>query len=110
MRMPWGKYRGTLLEDIPDSYLEWVLFGADYAQPYLKSAIRAELERRADPSSARRHDAEEAALPVVRNVIKNWYREMALRFHPDRTLDNGAAMKAINHGYERLLDLLGVER
>jgi hypothetical protein len=33
----------------------------------------------------------------VRGVVTSWYREMALRFHPDRTLDNGAAMKAINH-------------
>jgi hypothetical protein len=30
------------------------------------------------------------------------------KFHPDRTLDNGAAMKAINDGYERLQELLGV--
>jgi hypothetical protein len=50
------------------------------------------------------------ALPDVRNVIKSWYREMAKKFHPDRTLDNGVAMKAINHAYERLLALLGVTR
>jgi hypothetical protein len=44
----------------------------------------------------------------VKAVIKSWYREMARKFHPDRTLDNGAAMKAINAGYERLQELLGV--
>jgi hypothetical protein len=44
----------------------------------------------------------------VKGLVKSWYREMAMKFHPDRTLDNGAAMKAINAGYERLQELLGV--
>jgi hypothetical protein len=44
----------------------------------------------------------------VRSVVTSWYREMAKKYHPDRTLDNGAAMKAINHGYERLQELLGI--
>jgi hypothetical protein len=44
----------------------------------------------------------------VRGTVKAWYREMAMRFHPDRTLDSGAAMKAINHGYERLQELLDI--
>jgi hypothetical protein len=44
----------------------------------------------------------------MRNSIRSWYREMALKYHPDRTLDSGAAMSAINHGYERLKELLGI--
>jgi hypothetical protein len=108
--MPFGKYRGQRLSEIPDSYLEWVLYEADFAKPYLKNAIREELERRADTPGETRHNAEEASLPVMRSVIKSWYREMALKYHPDRTLDNGAAMKAINHGYERLQELLNVTR
>jgi hypothetical protein len=46
----------------------------------------------------------------VRSIIKSWYREMSMRYHPDRTLGSDQAMKAINHGYERLLELLGVTR
>jgi DnaJ-class molecular chaperone len=44
----------------------------------------------------------------VKAIVQSWYREMAKRFHPDRTLDNGAVMKAINAAYERLEELLGV--
>jgi hypothetical protein len=65
-----------------------------------------------DEEPRRRSGAEGAGrnLPDVQGAVKAWYREMSMRFHPDRTLDNGAAMKAINHGYERLQELLGVTR
>jgi hypothetical protein len=47
--------------------------------------------------------------PDPRDKIKSWYREMAMHFHPDRTLDDGKQMAAINHAYERLKELLGIE-
>jgi hypothetical protein len=57
----------------------------------------------------RPHDRRDYSPPAdVRGVVTSWYREMALRFHPDRTLDNGAAMKAINHAHDRLQELLGI--
>jgi hypothetical protein len=46
----------------------------------------------------------------VRNTVKTWYREMAMKYHPDRRLDNGAAMAAINDSYDRLQELLGIAR
>ena len=42
----------------------------------------------------------------LEQLVKSWYREMIMHFHPDRTLDNGKQMSAINHAYERLRQLL----
>jgi hypothetical protein len=51
----------------------------------------------------------EAKLDVP-STIKTWLREMAMKYHPDRTLDDGKAMSAVNHGYERWLELFGITR
>jgi hypothetical protein len=112
--MPWGKYRGQHLSSVPDSYLRWVLREADAAEPWLRAAIGDELRRRGYRADSDREQPRDHAGPRhqppadLRSVITRWYRELALRYHPDRTLDNGAAMKAINHGYERLQELLGI--
>jgi hypothetical protein len=51
------------------------------------------------------------SLPDVRSVVKSWFHEMTLKFHPDRNVGGSdAAMKAIVHAYERLRELLGVTR
>lgn len=105
VRMPFGKYRGYLLADIPDGYLLWVLREVDIESPILEEAIREELERR----RVRAPDSKPAGSVVnVRSAVATWFREMAMCYHPDRTLDNGAAMKAINHAHERLRELLEI--
>ncbi|MGO9178583.1 MAG: putative quorum-sensing-regulated virulence factor [Candidatus Limnocylindrales bacterium] len=45
-RMPWGKHRGELFEDVPSDYLRWVLREADAADVDLRHEIRNELDRR----------------------------------------------------------------
>jgi hypothetical protein len=108
--MPFGRYRGQLLSDVPTDYLRWCWRTCDLS-PWLRHAIEGELTRRCgsrpepDPSAS---GAEAGALVRVRTAVQAWFREMALRYHPDRTLDDGAAMKVINHAHERLRELLGV--
>ena len=46
----------------------------------------------------------------VRSAVKSWYKQLALKYHPDRMLDNGAAMRVVNDAYEQLRELLGVTR
>jgi curved DNA-binding protein CbpA len=43
----------------------------------------------------------------VKDLIGRWYREMSLRFHPDRG-GSDEAMQAINHAHDRLKELAGV--
>jgi hypothetical protein len=104
--MPFGKWKGHLVSTIPPSYLRWLLREVDNLDPQLRRAAEEVLRARGEPVD----DPEPRYAPPadMRNSIKSWYREMAMKYHPDRTLDNGAAMSAINHGYERLKELLGI--
>lgn len=44
--MPFGKWRGHLIEDIPSDYLGWALRGMDHADEELRRQMREELNRR----------------------------------------------------------------
>jgi hypothetical protein len=46
LAMPFGKYRGEPLSEIPADYLRWVLREVDALEPWLGEGIRAELQRR----------------------------------------------------------------
>jgi hypothetical protein len=107
VRLHFGKHKNKLLEDVPCDYLAWALENCNNISMWLKAAIARELERRIDAR------AEEAPPPSpscglvdIRGVISSWYREMSLRFHPDRG-GSDEAMKAINHAYDRLKQLAG---
>jgi hypothetical protein len=63
---------------------------------------RQQSSSRQGPASASSRD-----LVDVKGVLKRWRNEMALRYHPDRGGDV-RAMQAINNGYDRLLEMLGV--
>jgi hypothetical protein len=106
--MPFGKHKGRLVSDVPTSYLRWLLRECDLDPP-LRRAVVGELTNREAYHEPAGHGASGAVLDV-RGKLQTWYREMAMKFHPDRCFDDGAAMKAINHGYERLQELLGEGR
>jgi hypothetical protein len=96
MQMPFGKYHGADLEDIPDSYLEW-LFGLEDLREPLRSAVI--LER-----AARRKDFYEGNVPDKQDRVRSAYRELSLKYHPDRHGGSHIAQCAINEFYERLRD------
>jgi hypothetical protein len=83
--MPFGKHRGRALSDLPDSYLGWLRDLDDLREP-LRTAIEREHERRLrppppppPPSQLRPPDPD-----LFRNVIREGYRAMAMKSHPDR--------------------------
>jgi hypothetical protein len=88
--MPWGKYRGFAISDIPESYLRWVLDNCTGLTPTLRAAIAAILEHSGD-------------LPT--SLADAWYRRLAMEFHPDRG-GSHEAMKAVNRGRDLLLSLV----
>ena len=74
MIMPFGKYRGLDLSDLPLDYLQW-LAGRELHPP-LRGAVDAEL--------ARRSGSKVPAVTFSSTCVDSWYRKAAMRFHPDR--------------------------
>jgi hypothetical protein len=50
--MPFGKYRGTLLSELPGDYLDWLASKLDEWREPFHSALAAELARRKGSSTA----------------------------------------------------------
>jgi hypothetical protein len=95
--MPWGKYRGRYLGDIPLSYLAFVV-DADYTAPWLRSACWDEIRRRSPFAGyeprARCNDSSSSRWPSHFD-FKGWYRRMAVACHPDHG-GSMVAMKLLN--------------
>ena len=99
--MPFGKYEGRYLEDLPNGYLDWLYSLDDLREP-LCSEVEEEWNRR---HFARERQAEEPkqstgrmACPdksMVDQLITAGVRALALRHHPDRGGDL-ETMKRIN--------------
>jgi Putative quorum-sensing-regulated virulence factor len=96
VRMPWGKWKGKLLDEVPASYLAWVLEEADSPSPWLVHAVQEELAERFDrpapypppPSACGRCEKVRALWPGL-------YSRLALLAHPDRGGSTGA-MQLVN--------------
>lgn len=83
MTMPFGKYRGCLISELPDDYLDW-LTTIDL-RPRLRQAVEAEIDRRAD---ARSHTAAPGMRPcpepsIADEIVNAGLKVVARRYHPD---------------------------
>ncbi len=103
MQMPFGKYRGRRIQDLPSSYLVWLLEGCDDLRGYLEDHVRAELTARF--GAGHRAAATCRRCDQVRQLLDGWYRRWSLRLHPDRGGDT-AAMAALNGLREELEKVL----
>lgn len=43
-KMPWGKYKGVFLKDIPDEYIKWAIM--NYTDQAMAWMLSIELQRR----------------------------------------------------------------
>jgi hypothetical protein len=68
-RMPFGRWKGVSVTDLPDDYLQWLVDEVDM-QPWLDTAVRAEY--------AGRHGAQ-ATTPAIYRLPVGASVEMALR-------------------------------
>src|SRR5262245_25397492 len=100
IRMTFGRHKGDPLEQVPFDYLSWCLRECTRLDPWLRKAIEVEMARR-----VRGEPPRGTQLLDVKSLVSQWYRELSLKFHPDRG-GSHEAMKVANHARDRLLELL----
>ena len=112
--MPFGKHRGKDLADVPSDYLDWLLTRAENVAEWLRDAVYEELLVRdldnTEENGATERGAAVLPLETLRSQLKAWYREMTMKYHPDRRSGQDDGMRAIIAGYERLTEMLGLPR
>ena len=78
--MPFGKYRGQPISEIPADYLQW-LEPQKFVFPQLREVIKKELAER-PPVPVRRAQCPDPAL--ARELIEVGVRTLSIRFRPDQ--------------------------
>lgn len=97
--MPFGKYKGWSISDVPRDYLAWVLNNCERIDPALRRAIYEHLTQGAGPRPAppppRRPPDLGPLLESVPAVVTRARGRLAARMHPDRGGDC-EAMQLVN--------------
>jgi hypothetical protein len=89
VRLPWGKYKGTPISDVPSSYLCWITEEAENIRPALRQAAHEELAHRfgrspsppPPPPPLDRHRCPDVS--VAADLVAAGLRSLAKRHHPD---------------------------
>jgi hypothetical protein len=86
MIMPFGKHRGKAIADLDGGYLRWCCENLTSAGPKLRAALEKEWERRNGTieSSTSTLRIPEASIELWHELIEAGYKQLALRYHPDR--------------------------
>jgi hypothetical protein len=113
--MPWGRFKGWQIRDVPSNYLTWVLEEADAPAPWLLDAIEAELARRFCAGCRRSASPWQQTSPPssetagLADKVQIWFSRLALHFHPDRG-GSDEQMRVVNEAHSSLRELLNIER
>jgi hypothetical protein len=86
--MPFGRYRGQLVADLPDNYLSWLLT-IDLRSPQLLTAVFGEWSRRQYLPADLRADKHAIVLsrdelPLASRLVDAGRKALAKQLHPDR--------------------------
>lgn len=128
MEMPFGKHKGEDLEDIPLSYLRWVLRNVylwdDELRSDMENLTGEEVTAEPDPDRQRGGGrwnktasggqttvppppAPPSNLDQIRrdliDAVNLWRRSMAAKHHPDRNGGDGTMMTAMNDAADKLM-------
>jgi hypothetical protein len=107
MRIYFGKYRGERIEDVPDSYLVWLIEKATRIDDWLReAAVRELIARDMRHRTEQRRPDFRAELPpvspaILAEIVAAGRRSLAFASHPDRGGDL-ARMQAVNVGADWL--------
>ena len=99
-KMRFGKFKGYSLRDLPDSYIQWLLFTADFIDGDLLLYVQDEaVSRWGDRLPIRYIHRQENSDGIDRQKVKDVYRSLCREFHPDRG-GSTLAQQVINRFYE----------
>jgi len=101
MKVPFGKYRGIELGEVPDDYLLWLL--TIKLRDRLRSAVAKEIRRRHLDEERR---ATAVVPTLVPKIISAGFRILANKFHPDHGGD-GRKMVELNRAVDWLRAQVG---
>jgi hypothetical protein len=110
-RMPFGKFKGALLRELPDDYLCWLRSECDLREP-LRMRVEREYQRRIRPHERHRRSASPApaALPPTMRetaieIVRAGFRALAQRRHPDHggRHEQMLELSMVREALERLL-------
>ena len=105
MTMPFGKFKGIAVEDLPDGYLCWLAGEEVELRGQLAFEVQREYARRLHQAEPRSQGATIRIAPadveLTRLVVDRGYRAAALLFHPDHGGDP-AMMVRLNNLAESL--------
>ena len=99
MRMPFGKFKGRPIVELPSSYLVWVIEECANISPHLGATIRATLAGRF--GARQYHLSGCAKCERAMAAVGAWFRRWALVLHPDRG-GSDQSMAALNSAREEL--------
>jgi hypothetical protein len=91
MRMPFGRYRGQLLSQVPDSYLAW-LRSIALREPLASAVAEEQLRREQIPLTL---TLPVRSVPLFAELLERGYRALARHKHPD-TGGSTEAMQELN--------------
>ena len=99
-KMPFGKFKGFRIEDLPSDYLGW-LSELDNLREPLRSAILQEIEERECQAGISTQGGlslwiDESDVELARKIFEMGRRAAAVRYHPDVQGGRGDIMKRIN--------------
>lgn len=98
--MPFGRFRGTPLSELPPWYLEWLLSLDNLRDPLL-SAVQAEVARRAAEEPPPRKPPLAEVRQAATEIVAIGYHQLARRYHPDHG-GSHQAMTSLNLAHEWL--------
>ena len=100
--MPFGKHKGTPIDQVPLSYIEWLL-EKDNVDGWLRSELEESRRKQlGGPFDEFRHEFED---DLQSRKIRKIYLELSKKWHPDKG-GSHEAMAALNMFHEKLIEEL----
>jgi len=87
MKMPFGKYKGVLIADLPADYLRWLFEQVELREP-LRSFIHNEYHARFSKRTASAKQPLPEVITMAEELLSAGYRKLAQRHHPDHGSDH----------------------